>query len=73
MNTKFIELAGEINTSMPKYVVEKIFNALNERGQSIKNSKILVLGLSYKKNIDDIRESPSLEIIDLLLKKGSRL
>lgn len=71
MNTKFIELAGEINASMPKYVLEKIFNALNERSQSIKNSKILVLGLSYKKNIDDIRESPSLEIIDLLLKKGA--
>ncbi len=71
MNTKFIELAGEINASMPKYVLEKVFNALNERSQSIKNSKILVLGLSYKKNIDDIRESPSLEIIDLLLKKGA--
>jgi len=71
MNTKFIELAGEINASMPKYVLEKIFNALNERSKSIKNSKILVLGLSYKKNIDDIRESPSLEIIDLLLKKGA--
>ena len=71
MNTKFIELAGEINASMPKYVLEKIFNALNERTQSIKNSKILVLGLSYKKNIDDIRESPSLEIIDLLIKKGA--
>ena len=71
MNTKFIELAGEINASMPKYVLEKIFNALNERSQSIKNSKILVLGLSYKKNIDDIRESPSLEIIDLLIKKGA--
>ncbi len=71
MNTKFIELAGEINTSMPNYVLEKIFNALNERSKSIKGSKILVLGLSYKKNIDDIRESPSLVIIDNLLKKGA--
>ena len=71
MNTKFIELAGEINASMPQYVVEKVFNALNNKTKSIKNSKILVLGLSYKKNIDDIRESPSLEIIDILLKKGA--
>ncbi len=71
MNTKFIELAGEINASMPKYVVEKTFYALNERSKSIKDSNILVLGLSYKKNIDDIRESPSLEIIDILLKKGA--
>ena len=71
MNTKFIELAGEINASMPQYVIEKIFNLLNERSKSIKNSKILVLGLSYKKNIDDIRESPSLEIIYNLLKRGA--
>ncbi len=71
MNTKFIELAGEINASMPQYVVEKVFNALNDKGKSIKNSKILVLGLSYKKNIDDIRESPSLEIMDILLRKGA--
>ncbi len=71
MNTKFIELAGEINTSMPNYVLEKIFNALNHRRKSIKGSKILVLGLSYKKNIDDIRESPSLVIINNLLKKGA--
>ena len=73
MNTKFIELAGEINASMPKYVVEKIFNALNDVSKAIKDSKILVLGLSYKKNIDDIRESPSLEIIDHLLKKGASI
>ncbi len=73
MNTKFIELAGEINASMPMYVVEKIFNALNDINKAIKDSKILVLGLSYKKNIDDIRESPSLEIIDHLLKKGANI
>lgn len=71
MNTKFIELAGEINASMPQYVIEKIFNLLNDKSKSIKNSKILVLGLSYKKNIDDIRESPSLDIIYNLLKKGA--
>ena len=71
MNTKFIELAGEINASMPQYVIEKIFNLLNARSKSIKDSKILVLGLSYKKNIDDIRESPSLEIIYNLIKRGA--
>ena len=71
MNTKFIELAGEINASMPQYVIEKIFNLLNDRSKSLKDSKILVLGLSYKKNIDDIRESPSLDIINELLKRGA--
>ena len=71
MNTRFIELAGEINTSMPAYVVDKTAEALNSIGQSIKNSKILVLGLSYKKNIDDLRESPSLEIMNSLTKKGA--
>jgi len=71
MNTRFIELAGEINTSMPAYVVDKTAEALNSIGQSIKNSKILVLGLSYKKNIDDLRESPSLEIMHSLTKKGA--
>ena len=55
---------------MPQYVIEKIFNLLNARSKSIKDSKILILGLSYKKNIDDIRESPSLEIIYNLLKEG---
>tara|TARA_Y100001980_G_C14554102_1_gene340234 strand:- start:1244 stop:2554 length:1311 start_codon:yes stop_codon:yes gene_type:complete len=71
MNTRFIELAGEINTSMPAYVVDKTAEALNSLGQSIKNSKILVLGLSYKKNIDDLRESPSLEIMHSLTNKGA--
>ena len=71
MNTRFIELAGEINTSMPAYVVDKTAEALNSVGQSIKNSKILVLGLSYKKNIDDLRESPSLEIMHSLTNKGA--
>ena len=71
MNTKFIELAGEINASMPQYVIEKIFNLLNDRNKSIKNRKIRILGLSYKKNIDDIRESPSFDIIYELLKRGA--
>jgi UDP-N-acetyl-D-glucosamine dehydrogenase len=71
MNTRFIELAGEINTFMPTYVIQKVGEALNSVGKSIKDSKILVLGLSYKKNIDDTRESPSLTIMDILMKMGS--
>ena len=69
--TKFIELAGEINTLMPYYVVSKTIEALNERGKSIKGARILVLGIAYKKEIDDQRESPSLKIISLLQKKGA--
>jgi UDP-N-acetyl-D-glucosamine dehydrogenase len=72
-HTKFIELAGEINTSMPYYVVERIIDALNERGKNIKSSKILVLGLAYKKDVDDTRESPSLKLIELLTQKGARI
>ena len=71
MNTRFIELAGEINTFMPTYVIQKVGEALNSVGKSIKDSKILVLGLSYKKNIDDTRESPSLTIMDKLMNMGS--
>ena len=73
MHTRFIELAGEINASMPNYVIDKISLALNRISKSINGSKILVLGLSYKKNIDDLRESPSLEIIDLLLDLGAKI
>ena len=62
---RFIELAGEINASMPHYVVDKTVKALNEQGKSIKGAKVLVLGLSYKSDIDDDRESPSYELIDL--------
>jgi len=68
--TKFIELAGEINIFMPYYVVGKTIDALNERGKTIRDVKILVLGLSYKKDIDDQRESPALKIISLLQDKG---
>jgi UDP-N-acetyl-D-glucosamine dehydrogenase len=71
MNTRFIELAGEINTAMPHYVIEKVGESLNKIGKSIKNSRILILGLAYKKNVDDLRESPSLELIDILLDKGA--
>ncbi len=70
-HTKFIELAGEINTAMPYYVVEKVMHALNQRGRSIKASKVLVLGLAYKKDIDDVRESPSLKLIELLTQNGA--
>ena len=69
--TKFIELAGEINIFMPYYVVTKTIEALNENGKSIKGAKILILGLAYKEDIDDQRESPSLKIISLLKKHGA--
>jgi UDP-N-acetyl-D-glucosamine dehydrogenase len=69
--TKFIELAGEINTYMPYYVVEKVVEALNKREKVISRAKVLVLGLAYKKDIDDTRESPSLKIIELLKQKGA--
>lgn len=71
MWTRFIELAGEINTAMPRYVVSKVADALNDARKSVKGSTVLVLGLSYKENIDDDRESPSYELIELLLEKGA--
>ncbi len=70
-HTKFIELAGEINTAMPYYVVERIMDELNKRGKSLSSSKILILGLAYKKDIDDTRESPSLKLIELLMQRGA--
>jgi UDP-N-acetyl-D-glucosamine dehydrogenase len=69
--TKFIELAGEVNTSMPYYVVNKIIEALNAQGKSLKGSQVLVLGIAYKKDIDDDRESPSLKLIEILQGKGA--
>lgn len=69
--TRFIELAGEIGTHMPFYVIEKTIEALNSREKSLKRSRILVLGVAYKKDVDDMRESPALKIIKLLLEKGA--
>jgi UDP-N-acetyl-D-glucosamine dehydrogenase len=69
--TRFIELAGEVNMQMPYYVIQKTIEALNERGKALKNSKVLVLGMAYKKDIDDLRESPSLTIIELLRNHGA--
>ncbi|HOA97052.1 MAG TPA: nucleotide sugar dehydrogenase [Acetivibrio saccincola] len=71
--TKFIELAGEVNTMMPFWVVDKVVEGLNNSEKSLKNSNILVLGLSYKKNIDDTRESPSVELIKILKSKGANV
>ncbi|MEW6417640.1 MAG: nucleotide sugar dehydrogenase [Nitrospirota bacterium] len=71
--TRFIELAGEINTSMPQYVVTKVTDALNGIGKSIRDSKIFLLGLTYKKDVDDVRESPSLELIEQLRNKGAKV
>jgi UDP-N-acetyl-D-glucosamine dehydrogenase len=70
---RFIELAGEVNSSMPRYVIEKTAKALNELGKSVKGSKVLVLGLSYKSDIDDDRESPSFELIELLRELGAEV
>ncbi len=71
--TKFIELAGEINTHMPYYVVTKTVEALNRKGKPIKGAKVLILGIAYKKDVDDQRESPALKIISLLQKKGAKV
>lgn len=71
VNTKFIELAGEVNSSMPSYVMDKIASALNSVGKAVKDSKVLVLGISYKKNVDDMRESPSVMLMELLRDRGA--
>jgi UDP-N-acetyl-D-glucosamine dehydrogenase len=68
---RFIELAGQINGSMPEYVVDKIVDALNRFRKSVNGSRILILGVSYKANVDDVRESPALDIIDILRRKGA--
>jgi UDP-N-acetyl-D-glucosamine dehydrogenase len=71
--TRFIELAGEVNVSMPRYVISRLMDALNDRGKPLRGSKVLVLGLAYKKDVDDVRESPSLELIELLREKGAKV
>jgi UDP-N-acetyl-D-glucosamine dehydrogenase len=71
MNTRFIELAGEINTAMPTYVVSRVSDALNEQGKPLKGSKITILGMAYKKDVDDPRESPGFELMELLIAKGA--
>ncbi|WP_152053738.1 nucleotide sugar dehydrogenase [Tautonia marina] len=71
MSTRFIELAGEINTSMPEFVVHKVADALNDRGKPVKGSRIALLGMAYKKDVDDPRESPGFELMELLLARGA--
>ncbi|TLP61170.1 MULTISPECIES: UDP-N-acetyl-D-glucosamine 6-dehydrogenase [Pseudomonas] len=70
LHTRFIELSGEVNQAMPEYVVGKLMDGLNESAKALKGSKVLVLGIAYKKNVDDMRESPSVEIMELLEAKG---
>jgi len=71
LNTRFIELAGEINTAMPHVVVERIAEALNDDGKAVKGSKLLILGVAYKKDVDDARESPAFEVMELLQARGA--
>ena len=73
LHTRFIELSGEINRAMPEYVVGKLVKALNDRRKALKGSKVLVLGIAYKKNVDDMRESPSVEVMELLRDAGAEV
>ncbi|XKE47238.1 nucleotide sugar dehydrogenase [Halomonas organivorans] len=73
LHTRFIELSGEVNRAMPEYVVNKLMDGLNEHGKALKGSRVLVLGIAYKKNVDDMRESPSVEIMELIHAKGARV
>ena len=73
IHTRFIELAGEVNNFMPEWVVSKLTDALNEKEKSLKGSSILILGIAYKKNIDDMRESPAVRMMELLRDKGAHL
>ena len=72
-HTRFIELAGEVNAAMPYFVVDNVMEALSQRGKPLSGSRVLVLGLAYKRDIDDLRESPSLTIIELLQKRGAQV
>ena len=73
INTRFIELAGEVNAGMPAWVVAKLADALNDRHKSVRGSRILILGIAYKKNVDDMRESPAVQIMELLRGKGAEI
>ena len=73
LNTRFIELAGEINTSMPRYVVDRVAEALNDDSKAVKGSRVCVLGVAYKKDVDDPRESPAFEIMEMLQARGAEL
>jgi UDP-N-acetyl-D-glucosamine dehydrogenase len=73
LHTRFIELAGEINRTMPEWVIGKVMEALNERGKALKGSRVLVLGIAYKKNVDDMRESPAVELMELLVARGAQV
>jgi len=73
MSTRFIELAGEINTAMPNYVIQQVSEALNSASKAVNGCSILILGLAYKKNVDDTRESPSLVIMDMLMRMGANV
>jgi UDP-N-acetyl-D-glucosamine dehydrogenase len=72
-STRFIELAGEVNTAMPYHVVDAIAGALNNHKKSLKGAKVLILGVAYKKDVDDLRESPTLKIMQLLQQRGAQL
>ena len=73
LSTRFIELAGEVNSNMPYWVLSKVIGALNDRGMSLKGAKILLLGIAYKKNVDDMRESPAVKLMELLTLKGAKI
>src|SRR5262249_3688607 len=71
LSTRFIELAGEVNTAMPEYVVNRVAEALNDEGKAVKGSKVCVLGVAYKKDVDDPRESPAFEVLERLQRRGA--
>jgi UDP-N-acetyl-D-glucosamine dehydrogenase len=73
VGTKFVELAGEINSAMPRYVISRLIEALSDRGKALKDANVLLLGIAYKKDVDDMRESPSLVLWDLLLARGAKV
>ena len=73
LDTRFIDLAAEVNEAMPHHVVNKIADALNEHGKAIKGASILLMGVAYKRDVSDVRESPALDVMTLLLRKGARV